>query len=115
MAHSRPSSPPENGPGPPADPKVKAINVHEVIKPHSSRGSQNHVDSPRVHTAGKTTPPRVTMIRIAARSNGRKVEVEEAANKSKSTWRPIQEVLNVDTVLNELEHSAAGSNDSRGA
>lgn len=32
-----------------------------------------------VDTAGGTTPPRLTMIRRAARSNGTKLEVKEAA------------------------------------
>ncbi|KAM3623102.1 uncharacterized protein V6R79_007025 [Siganus canaliculatus] len=33
-------------------------------------------------------------------------------NKSKSTWRPIREVLNVDTVLNELEQRRQQQHDS---
>lgn len=41
------------------------------------------MDSPSVHRlvdiAGGTTPPRVAMIRRAARSNGKKLEVKGAA------------------------------------
>lgn len=37
---------------------------------------------------------------------------QDSRNKSKSTWRPIREVLNVDTVLNELEQRRQQQHDS---
>ncbi|XP_047434624.1 inactive ubiquitin carboxyl-terminal hydrolase 53 isoform X2 [Mugil cephalus] len=100
MAHARSSSPPENGPRPPAE---KSKTYPRAEKP-SSRGSQEpHGQSFGTQSGGhsrrtNTSPGRCDQDNCHEQAGG-----GAGRSKSKSTWRPIREVLNVDTVLNELE------------
>ncbi|GLD52365.1 inactive ubiquitin carboxyl-terminal hydrolase 53-like isoform X1 [Lates japonicus] len=112
MAHSRPSSPPENGLRPPADQKLKSYQRAEKSSNHSSRGSQE----PRGQSSGthsrknNTSPSRYDQ--DSCQEQWEKGGSGGSRNKSKSTWRPIREVLNVDTVLNELEQRRQQQHDS---
>lgn len=108
MAHARSSSPPENGLRPPADQKLKSYQRTEKPSSHSSRGPQEpRGQSFGTHGAGhsrknSTSPSRYDQ--DSCQEQWEKVEGDGGnRSKSKSTWRPIREVLNVDTVLNELE------------
>lgn len=116
MAHARSSSPSENGPRPPVDQKFKSYPRTEKSSNHSSRGSQE----PRGHSFGtqggghsrrnNTSPNRYDQ--ESCQEQWEKGGGEGSRNKSKSTWRPIREVLNVDTVLNELEQRRQQQHDS---
>uniref|UniRef100_A0A8D3A6N6 Ubiquitin specific peptidase 53 n=1 Tax=Scophthalmus maximus TaxID=52904 RepID=A0A8D3A6N6_SCOMX len=107
MAHARSSSPPENGLRPSADHKLKSYQRTEKSSNHSSRGSQE----PRGQSMGtqggghgqrnNTSPSRYDQ--ESCQEQWEKGGSGGGRNKSKSTWRPIREVLNVDTVLSELE------------
>ncbi|CAJ1052333.1 LOW QUALITY PROTEIN: inactive ubiquitin carboxyl-terminal hydrolase 53 [Xyrichtys novacula] len=112
MAHARSSSPPENGPRPPLDQKSKTHPRIEKSSNHSSKGSQE----PRGNSIGtqsrknNTSPSRYDQ--DSCQEHWEKGGSEGNLNKSKSTWRPIREVLNVDTVLNELEQRRQQQHDS---
>uniref|UniRef100_UPI0037E9BBC4 inactive ubiquitin carboxyl-terminal hydrolase 53 n=1 Tax=Semicossyphus pulcher TaxID=241346 RepID=UPI0037E9BBC4 len=115
MAHARSSSP-ENGPRPTMDQKSKTHPRTEKSSNHSSRGSQE----PRGNSFGtqgaghsrknNTSPSRYDQ--DSCQEPWEKGGNEGSHNKSKSTWRPIREVLNVDTVLNELEQRRQQQHDS---
>uniref|UniRef100_A0A1A8G8L6 Ubiquitin specific peptidase 53b n=2 Tax=Nothobranchius korthausae TaxID=1143690 RepID=A0A1A8G8L6_9TELE len=111
---TRSSSPPENGPRLPTE-KIKSYLHPEKSSSHSSRGAQEpHGQLGGTHGGG----------------HGRKINISPGCcdqdschkqwdkggtgsqSKSKSTWRPIREVLNVDTVLNELEQRRQQQQDS---
>lgn len=115
MAHARSSSP-ENGLRPPGDQKLKTYPRAERSSNHSSRGSQE----PRGQAFGtqggghsrrnNTSPSRYDQ--EGCQEQWDKGGGEGSRNKPKSTWRPIREVLNVDTVLNELEQRRQQQHDS---
>ncbi|XP_029295014.1 inactive ubiquitin carboxyl-terminal hydrolase 53 [Cottoperca gobio] len=116
MAHARSSSPPESGPRPPVDQKCKSYPRTEKSSNHSSRGSQEPRGQPFGTQGGghsrrnNTSPSRFDQ--DSCQEQWEKGGGEGSRNKSKSTWRPIREVLNVDTVLNELEQRRQQQNDS---
>ncbi|XP_076585106.1 ubiquitin carboxyl-terminal hydrolase 53 [Chaetodon auriga] len=115
MTHARSSSP-ENGLRPPADQKSKTYPRSERSSAHSSRGSQE----PRGQSFGtqggghsrrsNTSPSRYDP--ESCQEQWEKGGGEGSRGKPKSTWRPIREVLNVDTVLNELEQRRQQQHDS---
>lgn len=104
MVNTRSSSPPENGPRPHVDPKVKTYPRKSAS--HSSRGSQeSHGQSvsPQAGRRGrKSSSPMNSHDQETCKEQWEK-SGSEGSRKSKSTWKPIREVLNVDNVLNELE------------
>jgi len=116
MAHARSLSPPESGPRPPVDQKCKSYPRAEKLSNHSSRGPQDQ-RGPSFGTQGgghgrrnNTSPSRYDQ--DGCQEQWEKGGGEGTRNKSKSTWRPIREVLNVDTVLNELEQRRQQQHDS---
>lgn len=116
MAHTRSSSPPENGSRPHMDPKLKTYPRTYKSSSHSSRGSQEpHGQSasppPGGHIQRNNSSPSHPY-QESCQEQWEKVGSEGNRNKSKSTWRPIREVLNVDTVLNELEQRRHQQHDS---
>lgn len=95
MAHPRSSSPPENGPRPPVE-KLKSFSHSDKSSNFSSRGPQEPPSGghyQKINTFPGRYDPECS----------HKQWERGGQSKSKSTWRPIREVLNVDTVLNELE------------
>ncbi|XP_030605426.1 inactive ubiquitin carboxyl-terminal hydrolase 53 [Archocentrus centrarchus] len=115
MAHARSSSPPENGPGPPVE-KLKSYPRTEKPSNHSNRGSQEpHGQSFGAQSGGhswKTNSSPGHNDQDGTHEQWEKGGNGGSRNKSKSTWRPIREVLNVDTVLNELEQRRQQQHDS---
>ncbi|XP_022064183.1 inactive ubiquitin carboxyl-terminal hydrolase 53 isoform X1 [Acanthochromis polyacanthus] len=108
MAHTRSSSPPENGPRPSAE-KLKSHPRTEKSSSHSSRASQEpHGAQSGGHSRRTNTSPS----RHDQDEQWDKGGNGGSRGKSKSTWRPIREVLNVDTVLNELEQRRQQQHDS---
>lgn len=116
MAHARSSSPPENGPRHPADQKCKSHPRSEKSANHSSRGSQEPRGQSLTTQGGghnkktNTSPSRYDQ--DSCQEQWEKGGSGGSRNKSKSTWRPIREVLNVDSVLNELEQRRQQQHDS---
>lgn len=124
MAHTRSTSPPENGPRPHVEQKLKTYPRSYKSSNHSGRGTQE--------AQGQTLGPQNQRRNHSSVSSydqdgcqeqqWEKGACDASRCKPKSTWRPIREVLNVDTVLSELEqrrqhqqqqdsprHSKAGS------
>lgn len=105
MAHTRSSSPPENGPRPHAEQKVKTYPRAYKSSTHSGRGTQEA----QGQTLGPQNQRRNNSSVSSYDQDGcQEQQWEKGSNdgsrcKPKSTWRPIREVLNVDTVLSELE------------
>nr|XP_021332206.1 inactive ubiquitin carboxyl-terminal hydrolase 53 isoform X2 [Danio rerio] len=100
MTYPRLSSPPENGPRfhceqrprtlPSRVSRTEHSSVHPRVSPQESRSNQGmasgvsrHADSSSLSHRGSTNPTE--------------------RGKSKPSWRPVREVLNVDSVLSELE------------
>uniref|UniRef100_A0A8C2X4Y4 Ubiquitin specific peptidase 53 n=1 Tax=Cyclopterus lumpus TaxID=8103 RepID=A0A8C2X4Y4_CYCLU len=116
MAHARSSSPPENGPRTPVDQKCKTYPRTEKSSNHSSRASQEPRGQSFSTQGGghsrrtNTSPSRPDQ--DGCQEQWEKSGNEGSRNKSKSTWRPIREVLNVDTVLNDLEQRRQQQHDS---
>ncbi|XP_029995015.1 inactive ubiquitin carboxyl-terminal hydrolase 53 isoform X1 [Sphaeramia orbicularis] len=113
MAYARSSSPPENGTRPPVDQKSKSFPRSEKSSNHSSRASQE----PRGQSQGgghgrKTSTSPSRHDQDSCQEHWEKGGSGGNRNKVKSTWRPIREVLNVDTVLNELEQRRQQQHDS---
>lgn len=116
MTHARSSSPPENGLRYPPDQKCKTYPRTDKSVNHSSRGSQE----PRGQsftTQGGGHSKKNNMSPSRYDQDGCQDQWEKGGgggsrNKPKSTWRPIREVLNVDTVLNELEQRRQQQHDS---
>ncbi|XP_061572903.1 inactive ubiquitin carboxyl-terminal hydrolase 53 [Cololabis saira] len=106
MIHARPSSPLENGPRPPVE-KARSHPRTEKPSNHLSRGSQEpHGQSCGAQSGGHSRRTSTSPGRYDQESCHEQWERGGSGGsrtKSKSTWRPIREVLNVDTVLNELE------------
>ncbi|XP_020499497.2 inactive ubiquitin carboxyl-terminal hydrolase 53 isoform X1 [Labrus bergylta] len=115
MTHARSLSP-ENGPRPPLDQKSKTHPRTEKSSNHPSRGSHEpRGNSLGTQSAGHSRKNNTSPSRYdpdSCQEQLEKGESEGSHNKSKSTWRPIREVLNVDTVLNELEQRRQQQNDS---
>ncbi|KAM9856534.1 inactive ubiquitin carboxyl-terminal hydrolase 53 [Aulostomus maculatus] len=106
ITHTRSSSPPENGLRYPADQKCKSYPRSEKSGNHSSRGSQEPRGQPFPTQGGGHSKRSMSPTRYdqdSCQDQWEKCGGGGGRNKSKSTWRPIREVLNVDTVLNELE------------
>ncbi|XP_027874358.1 inactive ubiquitin carboxyl-terminal hydrolase 53 isoform X1 [Xiphophorus couchianus] len=104
MTHTRSSSPPENGPRPPVE-KIKN-SLRSEKSSNQSRGSQEpHGQSCSAQGGGHIRKISVSPGRNEQGGSHKHWEKggSGSQNRSKSTWRPIREVLNVDTVLNELE------------
>ncbi|KAM6940194.1 inactive ubiquitin carboxyl-terminal hydrolase 53 [Xenentodon cancila] len=106
MTHARSSSPLENGPRLTAE-KARSHPRTEKSSNSLSRGSQEpHGQCCGAQTGGQTRRTNTSPGRYDQDSCHEQWEKGGGGggrNKSKSTWRPIREVLNVDTVLNELE------------
>ncbi|XP_042341829.1 inactive ubiquitin carboxyl-terminal hydrolase 53 [Plectropomus leopardus] len=116
MAHARSSSPPENGTRPSADQKLKSYPRTEKSSNHLSRGSheprgQSFSTQGGGHSRRINTSPS-HHDQDTSQEQWEKGGGEGSRNKPKSTWRPIREVLNVDTVLNELEQRRQQQHDS---
>ncbi|XP_028445149.1 inactive ubiquitin carboxyl-terminal hydrolase 53 [Perca flavescens] len=116
MAHARSSSPPKNAPRPSVDQKLKSFPRTEKSSNHSSRGSQEPRGQSFGMQGGGHSRRNNTSLSGYDQDNCQeqweKGGSEGSRNKSKSTWRPIREVLNVDTVLNELEQRRQQQHDS---
>lgn len=116
MAHTRSSSPPENGPRPHVDQKFKSYPRTYKSSNHSSRGTQEPHGQPFSPQAGghsrRNNTSQSSYDQESCQEQWEKVGSEGSCNKSKSTWRPVREVLNVDTVLNELEQRRQQQHDS---
>ncbi|KAM7394316.1 hypothetical protein PAMP_021129 [Pampus punctatissimus] len=116
VAHARSSSPPDNGPRHHVDQKCKSHQRSEKLANHSSRGSQEpHGQSLTMQGGGhskknNTSPSHYDL--DSCQEQWEKGGGGGIRNKSKSTWRPIREVLNVDSVLNELEQRRQQQHDS---
>ncbi|XP_041839629.1 inactive ubiquitin carboxyl-terminal hydrolase 53 [Melanotaenia boesemani] len=113
--HVRSSSPPENGPRLPVE-RAKTYPRTDKSSNHPSRGSQEpHGQSCSTQSGGQnrrgnTSPGRYDQ--ESCHEQWEKTGSGGSRKKSKPTWRPIREVLNVDTVLNELEQRRQQQQDS---
>ncbi|XP_072241141.1 inactive ubiquitin carboxyl-terminal hydrolase 53 isoform X1 [Leuresthes tenuis] len=113
--HARSSSPPENCSKLPVE-KVKSYPRVEKTSNYSSKGSQEPHGQPCSTQSGgqsrraNTSPGHYDQ--ESCHEQWEKGGSVGSRNKSKSTWRPIREVLNVDTVLNELEQRRQQQQDS---
>ncbi|XP_077575430.1 ubiquitin carboxyl-terminal hydrolase 53 [Stigmatopora nigra] len=113
MTHTRPSSPPENGP---REQKCKSYPRNEKLATLSSRASQEARGQFRpTQASGYTRKNHLSPSR--SDEDGSQDQWENSGNggsrtKFKSAWRPVREVLNVDTVLNELEQRRQQHHDS---
>lgn len=112
MAYARSSSPPENGPRLPSDHRLKTYPRTEKSNrssraPQDSRGSQD-----TGHVCKNNPSPSRPPDQDSGQEHWDKGGSAGNRNKTKSTWRPIREVLNVDTVLNELEQRRQQQHDS---
>ncbi|XP_061536623.1 inactive ubiquitin carboxyl-terminal hydrolase 53 isoform X3 [Phycodurus eques] len=113
MTHTRSSSPPENGP---REQKCKSYPRNEKSTSHSVRASQEARGQFRPTQAGghgrKNHPSPSRSDQDSCHDQWENSGSGGSRNKCKSTWRPIREVLNVDTVLNELEQRRQQQHDS---
>ncbi|XP_061839965.1 inactive ubiquitin carboxyl-terminal hydrolase 53 isoform X3 [Nerophis lumbriciformis] len=113
MTHTRSASSPENGP---REQKCKSYPRNERSVIHSSRASQEPRGQSRpTQGGGHTKKNHLSPSRSDQDSPQDQWENGGSGggrNKAKSTWRPIREVLNVDTVLNELEQRRQQQHDS---
>ncbi|XP_057699086.1 inactive ubiquitin carboxyl-terminal hydrolase 53 isoform X2 [Corythoichthys intestinalis] len=113
MTHTRSTSPPENGP---REQKCKSYPRNEKSATHSSRASQEARGQFRpTQASGYSRKNHLSPSR--SDQDGSQDQWENSGNggsrnKFKSTWRPVREVLNVDTVLNELEQRRQQQHDS---
>lgn len=116
MAHTRSSSPPENGTKPHIDPKLKSYSRTYKASNHSNRGSQEPHGPPFSPQAGghsrRNNTSQINYDQEGCQEQWDKVGGEGSRNKSKSIWKPVREVLNVDSVLNELEQRRQQQHDS---
>lgn len=103
MTHPRSPSPLENGPKPPVE-KAKSHPRTERSSNSLSRASQEpHGQSQSGGLSRRTNTSPSRYDQESCHEQWEKGGSGGSRTKSKSTWRPIREVLNVDTVLNELE------------
>ncbi|XP_068177855.1 inactive ubiquitin carboxyl-terminal hydrolase 53 [Antennarius striatus] len=116
LAHTRSSSPPVIVPMSPVDPKIKSCSRTDKSSNHLSRESQEpHGQSFATQAGGHSRRNNISLSHHGQESSQEQCEKsggEGSRNKSKSTWRPIREVLNVDTVLNELEQRRQQQHDT---
>uniref|UniRef100_A0A672LI19 Ubiquitin specific peptidase 53 n=1 Tax=Sinocyclocheilus grahami TaxID=75366 RepID=A0A672LI19_SINGR len=91
MTYPRSSSPPENGP------RFHSDQRHRTLPSRVSRAEPS--------SAHPRAPPQESRSNQAA-ATGASPHVESSSErgKAKPSWRPVREVLNVDSVLSELEH-----------
>ncbi|KAK7912912.1 hypothetical protein WMY93_013123 [Mugilogobius chulae] len=110
MAYGRSSSSPENGPRLPSDHRLKTYPRNEK----SNRSSRATQDSRSAQGPGHIRKNNLSPSRPQDQDNSQEHWEKGVTNRSKtkSTWRPIREVLNVDTVLNELEQRRQQQHDS---
>ncbi|XP_029368259.1 inactive ubiquitin carboxyl-terminal hydrolase 53 isoform X2 [Echeneis naucrates] len=114
--HASSPSPPENRLRSPADQKFKTYQCTEKSANHSSRGSQALCGQSLGTQGGghsqknNTSPSHYDQ--DSCPEQWEKGGSGGSRNKCKSTWKPIREVLNVDTVLNELEQRRQQQHDS---
>lgn len=113
MTHTRSTSPPENGP---REQKCKSYARNEKSASHSGRPCREARGQFRpTQAAGHGRKSHLSPSRSDQDSSQDQWENGGSAgsrNKGKSTWRPVREVLNVDTVLNELEQRRQQQHDS---
>ncbi|XP_061686737.1 inactive ubiquitin carboxyl-terminal hydrolase 53 [Syngnathoides biaculeatus] len=113
MTHTRSSSPPENGP---REQKCKSYPRNEKSTSHSVRASQEARGQFRPTQAGghgrKNHLSPIRSDQDSCQDQWDSSGSGGSRNKCKSTWRPVREVLNVDTVLNELELRRQQQHDS---
>ncbi|XP_037118348.1 inactive ubiquitin carboxyl-terminal hydrolase 53 [Syngnathus acus] len=111
MTHTRSSSPPENGP---REQKYKSYYPRmDKSASYSGRPSQEARGQSRPTQAGRKShlsPSRSDQ--DSSRDQWENGGSGGSRNKCKSIWRPVREVLNVDTVLNELEQRRQQQHDS---
>lgn len=117
MAYTRSSSPPENVLRPHADQKLKSCPRSEKSTSHSSRGSQeSRRQSSGVQGGGHSRRSNTSPSRHDQDCSQEQWEKGGGGGgsrgKPKSTWKPVREVLNVDSVLNELEQRRQQQHDS---
>ncbi|CAG5928529.1 unnamed protein product, partial [Menidia menidia] len=99
--HARSSSPPENGLKPPVD-KVKGHSRVDRSSAYSSRGlPEPH--GPSCSAQGRRANASLGPDQESCREAWERSGDGGSRAKPRSNWRPVREVLNVDTVLNELE------------
>lgn len=111
-AYARSSSPPENGPRLLTDHRVKTCPRTEKSN-RASRASQDSRGTQGTGHIRKNNPsPSRHPDQESSQEHWEKGGSVGNRNKVKSTWRPIREVLNVDTVLNELEQRRQQQHDS---
>lgn len=111
-AYARSSSPPENGPRLLIDHRVKTCPRTEKSN-RASRASQDSRGTQGTGHIRKNNPsPSRHPDQESSQEHWEKSGSVGNRNKVKSTWRPIREVLNVDTVLNELEQRRQQQHDS---
>ncbi|XP_037830826.1 inactive ubiquitin carboxyl-terminal hydrolase 53 isoform X2 [Kryptolebias marmoratus] len=104
---SEPSQHKENGSRPPVE-KLKSYSYSDK----SSRGSQEpHGHQGGTQSGGHNRKTNASPGHYDPESSHKQWD-KGSQSKSKSTWRPIREVLNVDTVLNELEQRRQQQQDS---
>uniref|UniRef100_A0A8C6LAT5 Ubiquitin specific peptidase 53b n=1 Tax=Nothobranchius furzeri TaxID=105023 RepID=A0A8C6LAT5_NOTFU len=103
-----------NGPRLPTE-KIKSYLHPEKSSIHSSRGAQEP-HGPLGGTHGGGHGRKIHISPGCCDQDGCHKQWDKGGtgsqSKSKSTWRPIREVLNVDTVLNELEQRRQQQQDS---
>ena len=113
MAYIRSSSP-ENGLKPHAEQKSKGCPRAEKSLSHSSRGSQEPRSGQSSGAQGASHSRRTS---VSPSRHDHDIESGgggggSRSGKAKSTWRPVREVLNVDSVLNEMEQRRQQQHDS---
>ncbi|XP_056136575.1 inactive ubiquitin carboxyl-terminal hydrolase 53 [Lampris incognitus] len=116
MPHARSSSPLDNRLRSPADQKLNSCSRTEKSFSHTSRGCpEPHGQSSGVQGGGQSWRNNTSLSHHDRDSSQEQLEKGGGGgsrNKPKSTWRPIREVLNVDSVLNELEQRRQQHQDS---
>ncbi|XP_016357427.1 inactive ubiquitin carboxyl-terminal hydrolase 53-like isoform X2 [Sinocyclocheilus anshuiensis] len=91
MPYPRSSSPPENGP------RFHSDQRHRTLPSRVSRAEPSSAHP-------RASPQESRSNQAAATGASPHVESSSERGKAKPSWRPVREVLNVDSVLSELEH-----------
>ncbi|XP_055061325.2 inactive ubiquitin carboxyl-terminal hydrolase 53 isoform X1 [Misgurnus anguillicaudatus] len=99
MIYPRSSSPPENGPRSHSDQRQRTLPSRASRSEHSATHPRGSPQESRSNHGMATSGSRHNDSSLGHRGS---VNVPEQG-KSKSSWRPVREVLNVDSVLSELE------------
>lgn len=98
----------ENGPRLPPDHRLKTYSRSDK----SNRSSRAAQDSRSTQGAAHIRKNNLSPNRPQDQEGSQEHWEKGNRNKTKSTWRPIREILNVDTVLNELEQRRQQQHDS---